>query len=187
MLSYTSAINENKNYTDLIIKEVAPIIKLNLRGNKREFFSTVGKTLNIILPTESNTSSSSEKLTAIWLSPDEWMIFSNNITEKDNNSYEIEKILYDNISKKNFGSVTDVTDQFVMINLNGTKIFDLFSFGSPFDFSQFMEKKGSTTQTIINHIDIIIHHKDINNVNLFVRRSFSEHLWSWINDCASRL
>ena len=67
MLSYTSAINENKNYTDLIIKEVAPIIKLNLRGNKREFFSTVGKTLNIILPTASNTSSSSEKLTAIWL------------------------------------------------------------------------------------------------------------------------
>ena len=50
-----------------------------------------------------------------------------------------------------------------------------------------MKKKGSTTQTIINHIDIIIHHKDINNVNLFVRRSFSEHLWSWINDSASRL
>ena len=162
-------------------------MKLNLRSKKREFLSIVGKTLNMILPTEANTSSSSEKLTAIWLSPDEWMIFSNNITEKDNNSYEIEKILYDNISKKNFGSVTDVTDQFVMINLNGTKIFDLFSFGSPFDFSQFMKKKGSTTQTIINHIDIIIHNKDINNVNLFVRRSFSEHLWSWINDCASRL
>jgi len=115
------------------------------------------------------------------------MIFSNNNTEKDNNSYEIEEILYNKISKKSFGSVTDVTDQFVMINLNGTKIFELFSFGSPFDFSQFKEKKGSTTQTIINHIDVIIHHKDNNNVNLFVRRSFSEHLWSWVNDCASRL
>ena len=187
MLNYTSPINENKNYTDLIIKEVGPIMKLNLRGKKREFLSTVGKTLNMILPTEPNTSSSSEKLTAIWLSPDEWMIFSNNITEKDNNSYEIEKILYDNISKKNFGSVTDVTDQFVMINLSGTKIFDLFSFGSPFDFSQFKKKKGSTAQTILNHIDVIIHHKDSNNINLFVRRSFSEHLWSWLKDCASRL
>ena len=115
------------------------------------------------------------------------MIFSNNITDKDNNNYEIEEILYNNISKKSFGSVTDVTDQFVMINLNGTKIFEFFSFGSPFDFNQFKEKKGSTTQTIINHIDVVIHHKDTNNVNLFVRRSFSEHLWSWINDCASRL
>ena len=187
MLNYTSPIKENKNYADLVIKEIGTIVKLNLRGEKREFLSTVGKTLNMILPTEANTSSSSEKLTAIWLSPDEWMIFSNNITEKNNNSYEIEEILYNNISKKNFGSVTDVTDQFVMINFNGTKIFDLFSFGSPFDFSIFKEKKGSTTQTILNHIDVIIHNKNSNNVNLFVRRSFSEHLWSWINDCASRL
>ena len=187
MLNYTNSITEEKSYSGLQMKEFKPVMKLIIRGKKREFLSAIGKSLNLLLPTEANTSSSSEKLTALWLSPDEWLIFSNNITEKDNNSYEIEKILYDNISKKNFGSVTDVTDQFVMINLNGTKIFDLFSFGSPFDFSQFMEKKGSTTQTIINHIDIIIHHKDINNVNLFVRRSFSEHLWSWINDCASRL
>ena len=165
MLNYTSPIKENKNYADLVIKEIGPIMKLNLRGKKREFLSTVGKTLNIILPTEANTSSSSEKLTAIWLSPDEWMIFSNNITEKDNNIYEIEEILYNNISKKNFGSVTDVTDQFVMINFNGTKIFDLFSFGSPFDFSKFKEKKGSTAQTILNHIDVIIHNKNTNKKN----------------------
>jgi sarcosine oxidase subunit gamma len=187
MLNYTSPIKDNKNYADLVIKEIGPIIKLNLRGKKIEFLSTVEKRLNIILPTEANTSSSSEKFTAIWLSPDEWMIFSNNITEKDNISYEIEEILYNNISKKNFGSVTDVTDQFVIINFNGIKIFDLFSFGSPFDFNKFKEKKGSTTQTILNHIDVIIHNKNSNNVNLFVRRSFSEHLWSWINDCASRL
>ena len=82
MLNYTSAIKENKNYTDLNINEISPIMKLNLRGKKREFLSTVGKTLNMILPIEANTSSSSEKLTAIWLSPDEWMIFSNNILKK---------------------------------------------------------------------------------------------------------
>ena len=70
MLNYTSPIKENINYTDLVIKEIGPIMKLNLRGKKKEFLSTVEKTLNMILPTEANTSSSSEKLTAIWLSPD---------------------------------------------------------------------------------------------------------------------
>ena len=29
--------------------------------------------------------------------------------------------------------------------------------------------------------------KDENIINLFVRRSFAEHLWSWIEDNASRL
>ena len=40
----------------------------------------------MILPTGANTSTTSDKLTSIWLGPDEWMIFSNNITEKDNNN-----------------------------------------------------------------------------------------------------
>ena len=48
MLNYTSPIKENKNYADLVIKEIGPVMKLNLRGKKREFLSTVGKTLNMI-------------------------------------------------------------------------------------------------------------------------------------------
>ena len=187
MLNYTSPIKQNKNYDDLIIKEIGPIMKLNLRGKKREFLSTVGKTLDMILPTEANTSSSSEKLTAIWLSPDEWMIFSNDIIEKGDNNYELENLLFSNISKNNFGSISDVTDQFVKIHLEGKKIFELLSSGCPFNFDEFKKKKGSSTQTILNHIDVIIYLNDGNNVNLFVRRSFSEHLWSWINDAASRL
>ena len=55
------------------------------------------------------------------------------------------------------------------------------------NFNEFKKNKGSAAQTILNHIDVIIHHKNSNNVNLFVRRSFSEHLWSWLNDAASRL
>ena len=87
----------------------------------------------------------------------------------------------------NLGSVTNVTDQLVMINLSGEKIFDLLSAGCPFDFNDFKSKKGSSTQTLLAQIDVIIHHNEINSVNLFVRRSFSEHLMSWINDSASRL
>ena len=186
MLNYNSAIDENKNYIDLTIKEVVPIMKLNIRGKKREFFTSVGKILNMILPTEANTSSANDKHTSIWLSPDEWMIHSNSPIE-NNNSYELEESLYANISKNNLGSVSDVTDQLVMINMEGKKIFELLSLGCPLNFNEFKEKKGSTAQTIFNHIDVIIHHKNSNNVNLFVRRSFSEHLWSWIKDASSRL
>ena len=186
MLNYNSAIKENKNYNNLTIKEIVPILKINIRGKKKEFFTSVGKILNMMLPTESNTSSTNDKHTSIWLSPDEWMIHSNNPVE-NNNSYELEESLYSNISKNNLGSVSDVTDQFVIINLEGKKIFELLSSGCPLNFNEFKEKKGSTAQTILNHMDVIIHHKNSNNVNLFVRRSFSEHLWSWINDAASRL
>jgi sarcosine oxidase subunit gamma len=187
MLNYNSPINNNIEYNDISVKEVSPIMKLNLRGKKREFFTTVGKHLDMILPTEANTSSSSSKLTSIWLSPDEWMVISNETTEKDSNNYDLEENLYNSISKTNLGAVVDVTDQFVMLELEGSKVYELFSSGSPFNFNEFKEKKGSSTQTLLNGIDVIILNKGINLVNLFVRRSFSEHLYSWINDSASRL
>ena len=187
MLNYNSPINKEIKHNDISIKEVSPIMKLNLRGKKSEFFTTVGKHLDLILPTKANTSSSSSKLTSIWLSPDEWMVISNDIIEKDTNKYVLEESLNNSISKTSLGAVIDVTDQFVMLELEGTKIYELFSSGSPFNFNEFREKKGSTTQTLLDNIDVIIHNKSENLVNLFVRRSFSEHLCSWINDSASRL
>ena len=187
MLNYNSPINYQINFNEITVKKLSPVMKLNLRGKKREFFTTVGKQLDMILPTEANTSSSSSKLTSIWLSPDEWMIISNEPTEKDSNNNDLEENLYNSISKTNLGAVVDVTDQFVMLELEGSKVYELFSSGSPFNFNEFKEKKGSTAQTLLNGIDVIILNKGINLVNLFVRRSFSEHLYSWINDSASRL
>jgi sarcosine oxidase subunit gamma len=187
MLNYNLPIKDQVNYNDISVKEISPIMKLNLRGKKREFFTAVGKHLDMILPTEANTSSSSSKLTAIWLSPDEWMVVSNELIEKNTNSYDLEESLYNSISKTNLGAVIDVTDQFVMLELKGSKIYELFSSGSPYNFNDFRKKKGSTTQTLLNNIDVIIQNRGENLVNLFVRRSFSEHLFSWINDSASRL
>ena len=187
MLNYNKVIKDDISHNGLSVREISPVMKLNLRGKKREFFTSVGKNLNMILPTEANTSTVSDKFTSIWLSPDEWMVVSNDKVQKNNYKYELEELLYNNISKTNLGAVTDVTDQFVLLELKGKNIFELFSSGSPFNFDEFKEKKGSTTQTLLNHIDVIIHHKDQDLVNLFVRRSFSEHLCSWINDSASRL
>ena len=187
MLNYNTLSKDELNHNGLSIREISPIMKLNLRGKKREFFTTVGKNLNMILPTEANTSTTSDKLTAIWLSPDEWMIVSNELVNKDTNKYELNEILFNSISKTNLGAVIDVTDQFVQLELKGKNIYEIFSAGCPFNFNEFREKKGSTTQTVLNHIDVILQHKEENVVNIFVRRSFAEHLWSWIEDSASRL
>ena len=187
MLNYNTPIKEDKSYPDLVMKEIKPIMKLIIRGKTKDFITAIGKNLNMILPTEANTSTSGETLTAFWLSPDEWMLVSNEVVSEDTNAYEVEDNLINNISKTNLGAITDVSDQFVIINIKGSKVFDLFATGSPFNFNEFKNKKGSVVQTILSHIDIIIHLTEINEVNLFVRRSFSQHLYSWLTDGASRL
>ena len=187
MLNYKTSIKGDVTYSDFEIKEIKPIMKLIIRGKTKEFISAIGKNLSMLLPTKANTSTSGETLTAFWLSPDEWMLVSNEVVSEDTNTYEVEDNLINNISKNNLGAITDVSDQFVMINIKGSKVFDLFATGSPFNFNKFKNKKGSVVQTILSHIDVIIHLTEINEVNLFVRRSFSQHLHSWMSDSASRL
>ena len=170
--------------TDNILNDVEislqePISKINLRGKSKEFFAKAGKVLSLILPNEANTSSFSENFNALWLSPDEWMVYFKNDDEK-----VIFNKLYSEISKVNYGSVTDISDQWICINLKGSKIYDIFSTGCSFNFDQFLKTDGLTAQTIVNHIDVILHNKNTYNINLFVRRSFSEHLCLWLNDSA---
>ena len=68
-IEYPKLENNSFNNLDLLMNE--PKIKINLRGNKKDFFTKAGKILSLILPTEANTSSSNEKFNALWLSPDE--------------------------------------------------------------------------------------------------------------------
>jgi len=181
MVNYNSPINDSKKYNNLQISEVESTFKINLRGKKREFLTNIGKILSIIPPVEPNTSSQNKELNILWLSPDEWILYSNNLIEKNSND-EIETELINSISKLNYGSVTNVTDQWVMINLKGDNVYELLSSACPFNFTSFKSKNGYVVQTIVNHIDVIIHNKNNNDLNLFVRRSFSNHLWSWLND-----
>ena len=173
MLKSDYPIFESNDFENLEFKIDEPKIKINIRGKNKDFFTKIGKILSIILPVEPNTSTSNGNLDALWLSPDEWMIYLNENIFDD---------LYNEISKLNLGSVTDVSDQWVCIKISGSKIFDLLISGSPFDFREFKNNKNHVTQTLLNHIDVTIHHKEINEINLFVRRSFSEHLMSWLKD-----
>ena len=65
MLSYNFSINEEENYSSLTVKEISPIMKLNLRGKSKDFLTTIGKNTNMILPMEANTSAYSDNYTSM--------------------------------------------------------------------------------------------------------------------------
>ena len=107
MLNYNSPIKDTKKYSEIKISEVEPTAKINLRGKKRDFITKIGKELSIIPPTDPNTSSGNDSLNILWLSPDEWLIYSNNKIDQKNID-DLEDRLYNSISKAKIGSVTNV-------------------------------------------------------------------------------
>ena len=73
---------EKKVYPDLELSLLESSYKINLRGKNRDFFTKAGKLLSIMLPIESNTSANIRNINALWLSPDEWLIYGKDI-DKD--------------------------------------------------------------------------------------------------------
>ena len=79
------------------------------------------------------------------------MLISNDTVNEDNNTYQVEDELIKNISKVKLGAVTDVSDQFVMLNIKGSKVFDLFATGSPFNFNDFKKKRFSCSNNFVSY------------------------------------
>ena len=185
MLEKNSPINEAKNFNNFSMSEKKSIQKINLRGNpnNKDFTSKVGKILGIILPLEVGKIAIKEEISIICTGPNEWLVISNNTVEENSSTFELENILYENISKKDLGAVTNVTDQFTIFSLKGSNIFEVLTKSSPFNFDTLLDN--SSAQTLLNNIDITIVKKNNENIDLLVRRSFSEHLWDWIKDSAS--
>ena len=184
MLDLSPPVNKIKKFNNFSMFENTEIAKINLRGDikNKDFTSKVGKILGIILPVEIGSTVFKDEISVITNGPNEWLIVSNNAIKKDNNDYELENILYEGISKNSLGAVTNVTDQFCIFSLSGTNIFEVLSKSSPFDFDTL--SNNCSAQTLLNNIDVTIIKKNNKNVDLFVRKSFSEHLWLWLNDSA---
>ena len=184
MLELSPPINEIKKFNNFSMFEKTEIVKINLRGdtNNKDFTSKVGKILGIILPVEVGSVVFKDEISVVTNGPNEWLIVSNTTIKKYNNEHELENILYEDISKNNLGAVTNVTDQFCIFSLSGLNVFEVLSKSSPFDFDKL--SNNCSAQTLLNNIDITIVKKDNENIDLLVRRSFSSHLWSWLNDSA---
>jgi len=184
MLKFTPPINERKKFNNFFMFEKKPITKINLRGDpsNKDFSDKVIKILEITPPVKVGSIVFNKEIYVLTTGPKEWMIVSSNTIKEDNNDYLLENILYENISKNNLGAVTNITDQFTIFSLSGSNIFEVLSKSSPFDFDTLLNN--SSAQTLLNNIDVTIFKKDNENVDLFVRRSFSEHLWLWLNDSA---
>ena len=133
MLNFLTPVTESQSYNNFSMKEKTPVAKINLRGNleNKEFVSKIGKILGMILPNKTCSTSSKDKITLLCLGPNEWLLVSNNEISKETNIYELEQVLFDNISKTNLGAITNVTDHFTIFKLSGLNIFEVLSKGCP--------------------------------------------------------
>ena len=172
-----------KDCDDFDFKELSNIPKINLRGSitDKDFITNVGKILDILLPTEPNTSISNNKLKIIWLSPNEWLIEIYEI--KDFN--KIFTDLQYSLNAQNT-AITDVTENRTILNLNGSRLYKLLSKFMVIDLDKILNKESSVAQTIFIKVPVLIvrnHQKSKKqSINLHTNRSHAQYIINLLVD-----
>jgi sarcosine oxidase subunit gamma len=157
--------------------------KIDLRGDpaERAFMTGVGRVLDLLLPTEPNTTASKGSVTALWLGPDQWLLtcpaadvalFMNTLRQALADSHT---------------ALTEVSDGRVALTLAGPSARDVLAKGCPLDLHPRVFKAGQCAQSLLAKADVLMHLRDDGpeagpTFDLYVARSFAPYLWGWLED-----
>ena len=176
--------NQIKKHGEIKIQELPFVKKINLRfdPNNQDYMSLCSKILENIIPIKPNTYIQNEKLSIIWLGPNEWLIVSND--END----PCEK-LNDQIGDLET-SVTDVSENRTIIRVSGKKINILLSKFLVLDLEKNLSTTGLCAQTLFVKVPVLLlrnNNNEVPEVDIFVNRSYSKYIYDLLVDGTKNL
>lgn len=154
---------------------------VNLRGNPKAdaFLSAAKSILGADLPLAPNTAAAGKDATLLWLGPDEWWVISEDDTPP------LADKLRDALSGQHT-SVTDAGEGYTCIAVSGPKAIDTLAKGCTLDFHDSVFAPGSCAQSDMAKAAVVFHRLEgeTPSFEIYVRSSFAEYLWRWIEDAA---
>ena len=141
------------NLNGYIFQELSNLPKINLRGDSsdKNFLTNVEKILNILIPTEPNSSNHNDNLKIVWLSPNEWLIQIYAIHDFE----EIFSKLTSSLNSHNT-AVTNVTENKTVLKLSGNHLYKLLSKFMIIDLDKSLVNESSVAQTIFIKVPVLI-------------------------------
>ena len=167
--------SKKPNPSEFSMNEKKFIGKIALFGKEDLFFEKISNKFDITLPTLPNTTTTNDKITALWLSQKEWLLVVNSST----NNEEIE--LLQNELKNTHALAIDVSDRWTTINISGNKVPDVLSKGTFIDLDNSVFGVGTCAQTTLWTVNVIIYKIDSKpSFDLFVDSTMATFLWDWL-------
>ena len=167
--------SKKPNPSEFSMNEKIFLGKIALFGKEDLFFEKISNKFNITLPTLPNTTTTNDKITALWLSQKEWLIVVNSSI----NNEEVES-LQNEISKTHSLAI-DVSDRWTTINISGNKVIDVLSKGTFVDLDNSVFGIGACAQTTLWTVNVIIYKIDSKpSFDLYVDSTMATFLWQWL-------
>lgn len=127
---------------------------------------------DITLPLAPNTTTRSDKLTALWLGPESWLLAAGAASA-----------LVDYPAKRDAlnaagGALFDVSASRVAWTISGPRAADVLAKGCPLDFHPRAFAAGTCAQSVFGHVSVLIDKRDDGpTFTVMVARSFARDVW----------
>ena len=166
----------------IVAVERSPLGHINLRGNASDaaFADAVAGAFGAGLPIAPNTVVAGPKGHAYWLGPDEWLLVT---------SAAGEAALAAELRRALAGlhcAITEVSGGQVVIELRGAEVRELLAKECPLDLgAPEFATPGRCAQTRLAKAAVLLRPLDGGAMQLIVRRSFADYLWTWLADAGA--
>jgi sarcosine oxidase subunit gamma len=174
---------EMQNYNGIDFKELLNVPKINLRGqsSNKYFMKSVNTILNVLLPTESNTSNTNNDTKVMWLSPNEWLIQTLN----ENMFKEIFKNLQSTLNPENT-AVTDITENRTILKISGHNVYILLAKFMVINLDQTLNKDNAVAQSLFLKVPVLLVRNNKDNekpsIDIHINRSHANYIFNLLVD-----
>lgn len=155
------------------LQVAAPASRISLRADGKGVKS-FERSLGFALPKKPKTSNAKKSRHALWLGPDEWMIFD---------EAKPDDTLVPRLPNPNF-SATDISHRNVAITVSGAGAEDTLIAGCPQDLRLSSFPVGACSRTIFGKTEVILYRTNEQTFRVEFWRSFAPYVWGFLVDAA---
>lgn len=150
---------------------------VELRARPTAAFRDAAASLfGISLPAASPETTVGDGIIVLWMGPDRWWFIDTGALPQD---AEIHRAL-DAFT----AAVVEIGDSLAVISLSGPHARDVLAKGCTLDLHPRAFRGGQIAQTLLAKAQITLNQTADSEYEIYVRRSFAEYLWTWLEDAA---
>jgi sarcosine oxidase subunit gamma len=165
----------------VLLSERGFLGQVALRGSgDPAFVEAAAAALGLAPPLEPNRVGERGRVRMLWLGPDEWLVVT-----PDGKAEALAKKLLEKLQGQ-AAAVVEVSEARAVIGLAGPRARDVLSHGCSLDLHPRAFGPGRCAQTLLSRVPIILDQRDgAPSYDIYVHRSFAEHLWGWLEDAGA--
>lgn len=174
-----------KASSDAVRIDEAPVRSVvNLRGAAADqsLVTDVQRALGVELPLMPNRWQGDERVAAVWLGPDEWLIIAPDVAAGD-----IERAIREARPTDPWLSLVDVSHNYTCVLLSGSGARDVLAAGCALDLRPDEFAPGHCAQTVFAKAPVLLRALPVvDSFELWLRNSFARYLAAWLRDVPSQ-